>query len=77
MTGRGTRLLPRGFRVWVGATTVSQVGDTVGYLALGWAASGCGGVAAGPVPAGVTVPGAVSMLVGARRPTGWARAPSC
>lgn len=60
----GTQLLSRGFRVWAGAATLSQIGDAIVYFALGWAASGYGGVAAGLVLAGITVPRTVFMLVG-------------
>jgi MFS family permease len=59
----GTQL-PRGYRVWVGAATVSQVGDAVVYFALGWAASAHGGVAAGLVLACITVPRTALMLFG-------------
>lgn len=60
----GTQVLPRDFRVWVGAATLSEVGDAIVYFALGWAASGYGGGAAGLVLAGITVPRTVLMLVG-------------
>jgi hypothetical protein len=60
-----TQVLPRGYRVWVGSATLSQVGDAIVYFALGWAASGYGGVVAGLVLAGITVPRTVLLLVGA------------
>ena len=60
----GAHVLPRRFRLWVGAATLSQTGDAVLYFALGWYASAHGGVAAGLVLAAVTVPRAVLMLLG-------------
>lgn len=60
----GTQLLPAGFRVWVAAATVSQIGDAVLYFALGWAATAYGGTAAGAVLAAVIVPRTVLMLLG-------------
>ncbi len=56
--------LPRGYRVWVGASTASQVGDVGLYLALGWAASAYGGAAVGLVLACITVPRVVLLLPG-------------
>ncbi|WP_232664729.1 MFS transporter [Pseudonocardia sp. TRM90224] len=63
----GTQLqerLPRSFRVWVGAATVSQIGDGILYFALGWTASAYGGVAAGAVLAALIVPRTLLMLLG-------------
>ena len=60
----GTQGIPARFRVWVAASTVSQIGDAILYFGLGWYASAHGGGAAGLVLAAVTVPRAVLMLVG-------------
>jgi len=60
----GAQEIPVLFRVWVGASTVSQIGDAIMYFGLGWYASAYGGGAAGLVLAAVTVPRAVLMLVG-------------
>ncbi|MEJ3654518.1 MFS transporter [Actinomycetes bacterium KLBMP 9759] len=56
--------LPRSYRVWVGAATVSQIGDGILYFALGWTASAYGGIAAGAVLAALIVPRTLLMLLG-------------
>jgi MFS family permease len=56
--------LPRGFQLWVGAATISQIGDAVAYFALGWFAAAYGGGAAGLVLAALIVPRTLFMLLG-------------
>jgi MFS family permease len=58
--------LPRvpGFRRWVAAETLSTLGGSVSFFALGWAATGIGGGTAGLVLTAGSVPLAGLMLLG-------------
>ena len=58
--------LPRvpGFRRWVAAQTLSTLGGSVSFFALGWSATGIGGGTAGLVLTAGSVPLAGLMLVG-------------
>lgn len=53
-----------GYRWWVAAATLSQVGDAVLYFGLGWAASSYGGSAAGLVLLAEIAPRAALILLG-------------
>jgi hypothetical protein len=53
-----------GFRAWLAATTVSTLGDSVTFFALGWAASSYGADAAGLVLTLGSLPLAVFILLG-------------
>jgi MFS family permease len=50
--------------VWMGGALVSQLGDSMMFFALGWAASRYGGLEAGAVLAAVALPRALLMLIG-------------
>ncbi|MBO3102278.1 MFS transporter [Cellulomonas fengjieae] len=70
-----SRALPRSYLVWLLGSTVSRFGDAVLMFALGWAASGLGGMTAAlvltvsglPRLVLLVVGGAVADRVGARR----------
>jgi MFS family permease len=56
--------LPRSYTVWLSGALASQAGDAALYFALGWAASGRGGVAAGLVLSAINLPKTLLLLVG-------------
>jgi hypothetical protein len=53
-----------GFRLWLGAATVSTLGDSITYFALAWAASGISASAASWVLTAGSIPLVVLMLPG-------------
>jgi len=56
--------LPRAFRTWVAAESVSAFGDSALFFALGWAATGLGPRWAGLVLTAMTAPRAVLLIAG-------------
>ena len=56
--------LPAVYRVWLVGALVSQLGDAALYFALGWAASGIGGPAAGLVLSAIALPRTALLLLG-------------
>lgn len=66
-----SRLLRGGFLAWLGAATVSAIGDGIFYFALSWTASGLGaGVVTAVMVAGL-VPGLLLTLVGGASADRW------
>ncbi len=58
------RPLPASYLVWLGAATVSQLGDVVLGFAVGWVAAERGGAAAGLVLAAGSLPSVLLLLLG-------------
>jgi MFS family permease len=56
--------LPASYLVWLGAATVSQLGDVVLGFAVGWVAADHGGAAAGLVLAAGSLPSVLLLLLG-------------
>lgn len=56
--------LPRPFSIWLGAASVSVLGDAVLYFALGWTATGIGPAWAGLILTMIVLPRATLVLLG-------------